>query len=167
MGIFIRILAENMPSPPSSPSIVGEQEVGVEALMERMKRLSEKSESYQITQEELSKRFETVETQSAELAAAPQRSSSVLDSDIGHFIEDPTFIYQDFAKVSVFLIHFFINVIDAMNIIENGLENLFIIINKYTVFPNNRLSIIVDEKKTQKILLSNVIFNFKNSNLCF
>lgn len=88
-----------MPSPPSSPSIVGEQEVGVEALMERMKRLSEKSKSYQITQEELSKRFETVETQSAELAAAPQRSSSVLDSDIGHFIEDPTFIYQDFAKV--------------------------------------------------------------------
>ncbi|XP_043266249.1 sestrin-1 [Colletes gigas] len=89
---------ESMSSPPSSPSIVGEQEVGVEALMERMKRLSEKSESYQITQEELSKRFETVETQSAELAAAPQRSSSVLDSDIGHFIEDPTFIYQDFAK---------------------------------------------------------------------
>lgn len=67
--------------------------------MERMKRLSEKSESNQITQEELSKRFETVETQSAELAAAPQRSSSVLDSDIGLFIEDPTFIYQDFAKV--------------------------------------------------------------------
>ncbi|TGZ31901.1 Sestrin-like protein [Temnothorax longispinosus] len=88
----------NIPSSPSSPSIVGEQEVGVETLMERMKRLSEKSESYQITQEELSKRFETVETQSAELAAAPQRSSSVLDSDIGLFIEDPTFIYQDFAK---------------------------------------------------------------------
>lgn len=90
-----------MPSPPSSPSIVGEQEVGVETLMERMKRLTEKSEFYQITQEELSKRFETVETQSAELAAAPQRSSSVLDSDIGLFIEDPTFIYQDFAKVSL------------------------------------------------------------------
>ncbi|XP_058801361.1 sestrin-3 [Phymastichus coffea] len=89
---------EKQPSPPSSPSILGEQEVGVETLMERMKRLSEKSGSYQITQEELSKRFETVETQSAELAAAPQRSSSVLDSDIGLFIEDPTFIYQDFAK---------------------------------------------------------------------
>ncbi|KAK0085414.1 hypothetical protein PV325_005262 [Microctonus aethiopoides] len=89
---------DNIPSPPSSPSIVGEQEVGVETLMERMKRLSEKSESYQITQEELSKRFETVETQSAELAAAPQRNSSVLDSDIGLFIEDPTFIYQDFVK---------------------------------------------------------------------
>ena len=74
--------------------------------MERMKRLSEKSESYQITQEELSKRFETVETQSAELAAAPQRSSSVLDSDIGLFIEDPTFIYQDFAKVSFFGVSF-------------------------------------------------------------
>ncbi|XP_024938340.1 sestrin-1 isoform X2 [Cephus cinctus] len=88
---------DNNPSPPSSPSIVGEQEVGVETLMERMKRLSEKSESYKITQEELSKRFETVESQSAELAAAPQRSS-ILDSDIGHFIEDPTFIYQDFAK---------------------------------------------------------------------
>ncbi|XP_015110750.1 sestrin-3 [Diachasma alloeum] len=89
---------DNIPSPPSSPSIVGEQEVGVETLMERMKRLSEKSESYQITQEELSKRFETVETQSAELAAAPQRSSTVIDSDIGLFIDDPTFIYQDFAK---------------------------------------------------------------------
>uniref|UniRef100_A0A0C9QIJ9 Sesn_1 protein n=1 Tax=Fopius arisanus TaxID=64838 RepID=A0A0C9QIJ9_9HYME len=89
---------DTTPSPPSSPSIVGEQEVGVETLMERMKRLSEKSESYQITQEELSKRFETVETQSAELAAAPQRSSKVLDSDIGLFIDDPTFIYQDFAK---------------------------------------------------------------------
>nr|XP_012221931.1 PREDICTED: sestrin-3 isoform X2 [Linepithema humile] len=89
---------ETMPSPPSSPSIVGEQEVGVETLMERMKRLSEKSESHQITQEELSKRFETVETQSAELAAAPQRNTTVLDSDIGLFIEDPTFIYQDFAK---------------------------------------------------------------------
>ncbi|XP_043495614.1 uncharacterized protein LOC122519895 [Polistes fuscatus] len=89
---------ENVPSPPPSPSIVGEQEVGVETLMERMKRLSEKSESYQITQEELSKRFETVETQSAELAAAPQRNSMILDSDIGLFIEDPSFIYQDFAK---------------------------------------------------------------------
>ncbi|XP_066598059.1 uncharacterized protein Sesn [Prorops nasuta] len=89
---------EPIPSPPLSPSIVGEQEVGVKILMERMKRLSEKSESYQITQEELSKRFETVETQSAELAAAPQRNSKVLDSDIGLFIDDPTFIYQDFAK---------------------------------------------------------------------
>lgn len=68
--------------------------------MERMKRLSEKSDIYQITQEELSKRFETVETQSAELAAAPQRSNTILDSDIGLFIEDPAFIYQDFAKVN-------------------------------------------------------------------
>ena len=78
---------------------MGEQEVGVETLMERMKRLSERSESSQITQEELSKRFETVETQSAELVAAPQRSTVVIDSDIGHFIDDPSFIYQDFAKV--------------------------------------------------------------------
>lgn len=78
--------------------------------MERMKRLSEeKSESYQITQEELSKRFETVETQSAELTAAPQRSSSVLDSDIGLFIDDPTFIYQDFAKVSSLRTFLFFN----------------------------------------------------------
>ncbi|CAB0033965.1 unnamed protein product [Trichogramma brassicae] len=90
---------KTMPSPPASPSIVGEQEVGVETLMERMKRLSEKSESSQITQEELSKRFETVETQSAELAAAPQRNGfQLLDAEIGQFIEDPTFIYQDFAK---------------------------------------------------------------------
>lgn len=97
--MYVVEILDNLPSPPSSPSILGEQEVGVETLMERMKRLSEKSESYQITQEELSKRFETVESQSAELTAAPQRSS-VLDSDIGLFIEDPTFIYQDFAKVN-------------------------------------------------------------------
>lgn len=70
--------------------------------MERMKRLSEKSETNQITQEELSKRFETVETQSAELAAAPLRNSALLNSDIGPFIDDPSFIYQDFAKVWVF-----------------------------------------------------------------
>lgn len=68
--------------------------------MERMKRLSEKSESHEITQEELSKRFETIESQSAELAAAPQRTNSILNSDIGLFIDDPSFIYQDFAKVN-------------------------------------------------------------------
>ncbi|XP_014204153.1 sestrin-3 [Copidosoma floridanum] len=87
---------QQQPSPPASPC--GEQEVGVETLMERMKRLSEKNESYSITQEELSKRFESVETQSAELAAAPQRNSVLLDSDIGLFIDDPSYVYQDFAK---------------------------------------------------------------------
>lgn len=98
-----------MGSPPSSPNgLVGEQEVGVQALMERMKRLSEKNESYSITQEELSKRFENVETQSAELAAAPHKPTinALLDSDLGLFIEDPSFIYQAFAKVSFVFITF-------------------------------------------------------------
>ncbi|XP_014296815.1 sestrin-1 isoform X1 [Microplitis demolitor] len=84
-------------SPPPSPSIVGEQEVGVVTLMERMKYLSENSIST-LPQEELSKRFKSVETQSAELEPAQERSSPPINSDIEPFVREPEYIYQDFAK---------------------------------------------------------------------
>ncbi|CAD6226449.1 GSCOCG00005829001-RA-CDS [Cotesia congregata] len=86
-------------SPPPSPTIVGEQEVGVLTLMERMKYLSENSIST-LPQEELSKRFKSVETQSAELEPAQERSSPPINSDIEPFVREPEYIYQDFAKVN-------------------------------------------------------------------
>lgn len=94
-----------MHSPPSSPTIVGEQEVGVVTLMERMKYLSENSIST-LPQEELSKRFKSVETQSAELEPAQERSSPPINSDIEPFVREPEYIYQDFAKVN-FQVKFF------------------------------------------------------------
>lgn len=73
-----------------------ESEVGLETLMERMKTLSQKSE--ECSQEEAAKRFENVETQSIELSSNLELQNPNLNADIGHFVEDPTFLYQDFAK---------------------------------------------------------------------
>ncbi|EEB14165.1 P53 regulated pa26 nuclear protein sestrin, putative [Pediculus humanus corporis] len=73
-----------------------ESEVGLETLMERMKTLSQKSE--ECSQEEAAKRFENVETQSIELSSNLELPNPNLNADIGHFVEDPTFLYQDFAK---------------------------------------------------------------------
>lgn len=63
--------------------------------MQRMKTLSERTE--QCTPIELTKRFEHVESQSAELGAVPDQPPEI-SADIGHFVEDPTFLYQDFAR---------------------------------------------------------------------
>lgn len=38
-----------------------------------------------------------MESQSAELSAGPEPLTQ-LKADIGHFVEDPTFLYQDFAR---------------------------------------------------------------------
>lgn len=60
-----------------------------------MKTLSEQTQ--ECTPVELTKRFENVENQSAELIAVgpePQETPA----DIGIFVDDCTFIYQDFAK---------------------------------------------------------------------
>ncbi|XP_025832819.1 sestrin homolog [Agrilus planipennis] len=79
-------------SPPPSPT---EPEVGITTLMQRMKTLSEKNEK--CTQVELTKRFENIEHQSAELGVVgpePQETPA----DISGFIEDASFIYEDFAK---------------------------------------------------------------------
>ncbi|XP_069680551.1 sestrin homolog [Periplaneta americana] len=72
-----------------------EQEVGVEMLMQRMKSLSERAEEF--SQEEKTKRFEHVENQSVELSPGLEPLTQ-LKADIGHFVDDPTFLYQDFAR---------------------------------------------------------------------
>lgn len=74
-----------------------EPEVGVDMLMERMKTLSERSE--EVSAEEYRKRFEHVESQSAELPLG-QRTPPI-KPDISHFIEDPKFTYVDFAHRGV------------------------------------------------------------------
>lgn len=78
-----------------SPPSPTEPEVGITTLMQRMKTLSEHNE--ECTPVELTKRFENVESQSAELGAVgtePQEAPA----DICVFVEDPSFIYHDFAK---------------------------------------------------------------------
>ncbi|CAH0546826.1 unnamed protein product [Brassicogethes aeneus] len=80
--------------PPSPPSPT-EPEVGISTLVQRMKTLSEQTE--ECTPVELAKRFENIETQSAELAVVGAEPAET-PADIGCFVEDVTFIYQDFAK---------------------------------------------------------------------
>ncbi|XP_071439933.1 sestrin homolog [Hetaerina americana] len=72
--------------------------VGVETLMQRMKSLSERAEEF--SAEERTKRFEHVESQSAELLLSPagMNSTTQIKADIGQFVDDPTFLYQDFAR---------------------------------------------------------------------
>lgn len=79
----------------STPGTPPEPEVGIVTLMARMKTLSERAE--ECTQTELTKRFEHVESQSAELGMVPQPSTEVA-AEISQFIDDPMFIYHDFAK---------------------------------------------------------------------
>jgi sestrin len=67
--------------------------VGVDTLMQRMKTLSEQQEEF--TAEERAKRFERVELQSIELGTS---TSLDIKPSIGHFVEDPDFIYEDFAR---------------------------------------------------------------------
>lgn len=73
-----------------------QQEVTVEALMATMKVLSETPN--ECTEAELSNRFKNVEKQAAELPAVIKHSIVEVPSKISHYIHDPTFTYQDFAK---------------------------------------------------------------------
>lgn len=62
-----------------------------------MQTLSQKTE--ECTPTELAKRFEHIETQSAEIVAVgpePQETPA----DIDCFVDDASFVYQDFAKRS-------------------------------------------------------------------
>lgn len=82
-------------------AIVGsiqKQQVSVDALMERMKVLSEKQD--ECSEAELSSRFKNVELQTAELPAAPIEKSVEIRVPpvISQYIDDPNFVYQDFAK---------------------------------------------------------------------
>lgn len=76
-----------------------EPEVGVDTLMERMKTLSERSE--EVSAEEHKKRFEHVESQSAELSVPLGQRTPPIKPDISHFVEDPKFAYVDFAHRGV------------------------------------------------------------------
>lgn len=94
-------------------------DLGVDALMARMKNLSEKSPECNET--ELSNRFKSVEqqvnqtsltnlrenrlltgrcylTQAVELSAAKADTVSDVPQNISHLIDDPTFTYQDFQR---------------------------------------------------------------------
>ncbi|KAL3284000.1 hypothetical protein HHI36_018170 [Cryptolaemus montrouzieri] len=78
---------------PPSPTI--EPEVAIVDLMQRMKRLSEQTQ--ECTPVELAKRFENIETQSAEIGVVGAEPHDA-PADITCFVEDPSFTYQDFAK---------------------------------------------------------------------
>jgi len=77
-------------SPPGSDT-----EGGVETLMRRMKTLSQQQQ--EPSQEEMVKRFERVEKQTLELSAGVEVIATP-KADISCFINDPGFMYQDFAK---------------------------------------------------------------------
>ncbi|XP_061394184.1 sestrin homolog [Musca vetustissima] len=80
--------------PPSS--ILAQPSATVEVLMERMKVLSQKQD--ECSEAELSNRFKNVEMQTAELPAAATASPAEIPPVISHYIEDPNFQYQDFAR---------------------------------------------------------------------
>ncbi|XP_068143848.1 sestrin homolog [Drosophila tropicalis] len=68
----------------------------VEALMERMKVLSQKQD--ECSEAELSNRFKNVEMQTAELPAVTPEAAVVLPPIISQYVDDPNFTYQDFAR---------------------------------------------------------------------
>ncbi|SPP72970.1 sestrin homolog isoform X1 [Drosophila guanche] len=71
--------------------------ISVEALMERMKVLSQNQD--ECSEAELSSRFKNVEMQTAELAPAVTPEAAVaLPPNISHYVDDANFIYQDFAR---------------------------------------------------------------------
>lgn len=72
-----------------------DDQVGLDALMKRMKSLSERRE--QFTAEEQIKRYEHVESQSAELGVVSSEQD-ISQRGFGQFIKDEGFIYQDFAN---------------------------------------------------------------------
>lgn len=72
-------------------------EVSVDALMQRMKRLSEKNDEA-CSETELSNRFKNVEQQAAELPPVIREASVEVSQQIGRYVDDPGFTYQDFAR---------------------------------------------------------------------
>ena len=61
-----------------------------------MKVLSQKHD--ECSEAEMSNRFKSVEMQTAELPAAVPEAPIEVPPIISHYIEDPTFTYQDFAR---------------------------------------------------------------------
>ncbi|XP_055312398.1 sestrin homolog isoform X2 [Sitodiplosis mosellana] len=80
----------------SNASILGRQEVSVDALMQRMRTLSQKQD--ECSETELNARFKTVEMQAHELVESNKEPIVEISENINHFIEDPLFTYQDFTR---------------------------------------------------------------------
>lgn len=68
----------------------------IEMLMKRMQDLSEKKK--ECSETELNNRFKNVELQASQLAASPDQSLVDLPPSIGHYVDDPNYTYQDFAR---------------------------------------------------------------------
>jgi len=69
-----------------------DHEVGLDALMRRMKNLAERRQEF--SAEEQTKRYEHVENQSAELGVSPSPAQGRPKPEISQFINDPDFTYQ-------------------------------------------------------------------------
>lgn len=72
------------------------QEVSVDALMARMRTLSEKQD--ECSESELNQRFKSVEIQAHELPATIIEPIVEASQSINQFIDDPLFTYQDFSR---------------------------------------------------------------------
>ena len=71
----------------------GDHEVGLEGLMRRMKSLAERRQEF--SAEEQTKRYQYVESQSAELGVtSAAQGASRPKPEISQFIQDPDFVYQ-------------------------------------------------------------------------
>lgn len=64
--------------------------------MERMKVLSQTYN--ECSEAELSSRFKHVELQTAELTSSGSEVNCGMPTTLSHYVEDPNFTYQDFAR---------------------------------------------------------------------
>jgi sestrin len=79
-----------------TPNSASDVEGGIEVLMETMRKLREEGREEEASEEEKLKRFEKVESQSAELPAAATKPSP--KADLLRYVEDANFTYEDFAN---------------------------------------------------------------------
>ena len=78
-----------------SGELGSDHEVGLDALMKRMKNLAEQKQEF--SAEEQTKRYEHVESQSAELGVVSSAGEAARPKpEISQFIDDPEFTYQVF-----------------------------------------------------------------------
>lgn len=78
----------------SMDSSSSESDVEIDLILERMKLLNEVT-SNEITHEELRKRFDKIESQTTKLKTKKKPSKN---GDLLHFVEDPEFMFEDFAS---------------------------------------------------------------------
>jgi len=81
---------------PGSPS-GGDKRVCVDTLMRRMRTLSERVA--EVNQDEMSKRFESIECQAAAISPSKSNLSTEVPSSIARFIDDVNYQYEDFSQM--------------------------------------------------------------------